>query len=204
MILTRHKRFVEVSLCWLISMVATGAVYTLLLLPLNRWVGQIEKQVNERVERLNHAAELVSQESLHKSEKQLAGSREQFDCFVTKIDRASDFALNVSEVAKQLQIKNLSTKGRAEGIFFEIPNCSLIEMSRINISWKGSYPQFIRLVNTLERHQPAILIDRFMLFRPETDSKFNEVSMDLTMLVEKRRVPSDGAMAQAKKGKTGG
>ncbi len=203
MVLTRHKRFVEVSLCWLISMVVTGAVYTLLLLPLNRWVGQIEKQVNERIERLNHAAELVSQESLRESEKQFAGSREQFDCFVTKSDGASNFALNVSEVARQLQIKNLSTKGRAEGIFFEIPNCSLIEMSRINISWKGSYTQFIRLVNALERHQPAILIDRFMLFRSETDSRFNEVSMDLTMLVEKRRVPSGGAMAQARKGKTG-
>jgi len=203
MVFNEHKRFVEVGLCWLISIVATGAVYTLLLLPLNRWVGQIEKRLNDRTERLNHAAELISHETLKTSQNQFADSREQFDRLVIKPDRASEFALNVSRIAEQLHIKNLSTKGRAEGIFSEIPNCSRIEASRIDVSWTGSYPQFVRLVNAFERHQPAILIDRFTLFRAETNAKLNEVTMALTMLAEKATVPGNTVTAHLGKARTG-
>jgi len=199
MVLSEHKRFIEVGLCWLISIAATGIVYALFLMPLNRSVKKIENLVNEKMEKLNHASHLVSQQSLLTSEERLARSREQFGRFVKVSDQVSDFALNVSQIAEGLLIKNLSTEGRAEGIFHEIPNCSSIGMNRIDVSWQGTYPQFVRMVNALERHQPVILIDQFTLSGGETNVKSSRVKMALAMLVEKRKNLSEDSGVKSRK-----
>ena len=200
---SEHKQlFIKIASTWLAFAAAVAAIYMFFLLPVHRKRIRIRNEVQKQTALFNHASELISKNSLHSSQDRLIKCKERFERFVTASDKATDLALAISEIAEELGIRDLATRGRTGWVLSEIPNCETILMSRIEISWNGTYRQFVRLVSEFERHRPVILIDKFVMEPSNRSDKLNEFNMHLAVLVEQTQTELDDAAVQTAKSKS--
>ena len=198
----QKQLFIKIASTWLAFAAAVAAIYMFFLLPVHRDQTRIRSEVQKQTALFKHTSEIVSKDSLHSSQGRLIRCKERFERFLTASDKATDLALSISEIAEELGIKGLATRGKAGWVLSEIPNCETILMSRIEISWNGTYRQFVRLVSEFERHRPVILIDKFVMEPSIRSDILNEFKMHLAVLVEQTQTELDDAAVQTAKSKS--
>ena len=88
------------------------------------------------------------------------------------------------QIAEQAGIKGYSTRYRNSSLIAELDNCLHVGASWVNISWKGDFEQFTRLINKLERHRPVVLVDGFLISKPDNSAQGCQIELSLIILVD--------------------
>ncbi len=195
----QKKFFINIGVFWLLFVVIIIAVYAFGLRGVHREANQIIERLSNEIAKLNNPFGPVGERGLHMFDERLEMFHERYSDFVVEPDYVHNFPLKISQIAKKIGIRSISTKGKTGLLYSEIPNCERIVTSHINISWTGTYRQFAQLVNALERYRPVILIDRFRVSRSSLSSKLNEINIGLVIIVEKPELKSGERIAQAVK-----
>ncbi|MBW8002142.1 MAG: hypothetical protein FVQ80_08970 [Planctomycetes bacterium] len=195
--LVQKQYFIRLGVIWLICITVVIAIHVIFLRPVHKKARIKRSQVNTLTAQLDEVSGLVGMKNMRSLQKRLAQSRERFEGFVIAQNKITDIALEVSRIAKKVGIKDVTALGKGGGEFFEIPNCNYLMLGRIDISWQGTYKQFVRLINEFERHRPVILIDKFVIARLSESDFTNEITLTLAVIVEKPDVKIEGQITQA-------
>jgi hypothetical protein len=181
---TGKKTIITICTIWATAMLTVLAIQVLAISPVQKSAGQMHSDLLEETYKLNRAAKLLNEGSLQASAEQLWGTTRIFKKYVTHSESAYNFALEVSQIAKRVGIIDMETQGSDSEMFRPVVNCPNIRMSKITIACTGSYRQMVNLINTLESHQPLILIHSFDISTNKKSSVLMDMKMELRMIVE--------------------
>jgi len=179
-----NKTITTLFAAWSGAMITVFAVYVMAIAPAQNVAMQKHMEFLKRAAALDHAANLVNEQSLLTSMKKLHKVNEKFEKFVRNSDTAHNFALEISQIAKNIGILDLETTGNTSDMFLSIPNCPNIAVSKMDIVGTGNYRQFARFINSMERYSPMILIHSFDIKAKEDASGVTKMKMNLRMIVE--------------------
>ncbi len=162
--------------------------YMFVLVPQKKSLTQIRQQLaveKQAYESANQAAQegyqLKQREEIDRLESKLRD-------FVVGREGSDNITFDISQIAKQKKIANFSVKhlDKSKGSVADKLDCEFIDESHISVSFTGEFDQFAKLLNSLERHRPAIFVNEFSIVRSRREGVAHKIEMEMTIFVKKR------------------
>ena len=116
-------------------------------------------------------------------QQKLSSARQTLRSFVVSSEQAADLAIDISKMAKQAGVQDLSSTNRMPDSYGPINECQHILEGRIQIKFKSSFSQFATFINLLERYKPVIFVDTFKIELTDNVNEGHKVEMVLTFFV---------------------
>lgn len=175
---------VKVAVIWGLCAFAVMAFCMGVVFPAQRSARQVSGRLDEITIRYEEAGECVRGRRLEKMRRQVVLLRAEMEKYLVSSDAARDNASAISRIAERAGIKGYSTRYRNSCLIAELDNCLHVGASWVNISWKGDFKQFARLINELERHRPVVFVDGFLISRPDNPAEECQIELSLVILVD--------------------
>jgi hypothetical protein len=116
-------------------------------------------------------------------QRELSLARQTLSRFVVSSEQAADLAIDISKMAKQAGVQDLSSTSQMPDSYGTINECRHILEGRMQIKFKSSFSQFAKFINSLERYKPVIFVDTFKIKRAANVNEGHQVEMVLTFFV---------------------
>jgi hypothetical protein len=144
----------------------------------------VSRRLEEITGRYEEACGFVRGKQLEEMRRQVDLLRAEMEKYLVGGEAARDNASGISRIAEQAGIKGYSTRYRNSSLIDELDNCLHVGASWVNISWKGDFEQFTRLINELERHRPVVFVDGFLISKPDNSAQDCRIELSLIILVD--------------------
>jgi hypothetical protein len=182
-----RKHLVTVALVWAGCSALFLLVYILILAPQNKSKRQIEKELLEKKQTYSAALERTQEETKRRLNKEIEDLQDSLNEFVIDSEGSANLIIDISQIASNKELGSFRIGAKGKHARSDIPNCDYIGENHINISFAAGFKQFAGLVNALERHQPVVFVDEFIMTRSDKDSSGHQVDMDLAVFVRKQQ-----------------
>lgn len=176
-------KWIRVLLMWIVSVAVLMLAYFTVVLPIHLAVTRKKAEAENMswvVERVRDHVSVKNYERLVEEGYALA---ERLEGFVSGSSMTGESTYVISDIAGRTVALDFTTKQKTAKALSEIQNCQLLEAAHVEVSCKGSYLKFMRLVNEYERSRPVVLIDGFTVI--VTDGGESDIKMSLLVLVGK-------------------
>jgi len=195
--LLKSKKYVSaVGVFWAVSLAALLVYYVILVRPRAVILRDIKAKHQLKMQKWQLAQECGKIENKNQIREKLHFHRGKLDSYVADAARASGLVFEISKIAGDVGVSDFVYKYRdnsqSGSSKKEQQN---ISEGRINVTFTGNFVQFANFINRLERHKPAIFVDRFVITRSEKSDSKHEAQLALTFFVRNR---DDGATAMLK------
>lgn len=180
------KYFKRVAVIWAGCFVFFLLFYMLMLAPQKDVKGQLIKKLAEKKKMYDYAVKATQKEAQDQLRAEIEQLRNKLKNYVIDYEGATNLTFDISQIASDKAVTsfNIETSKKDSSIDQESDK-SIIE-GRIDISFLTvGFNQFATLLNALERHQPVIFVDRFVITRADRESSSSQVKMDLAVFVKK-------------------
>jgi len=184
-----YKKYFKIAaLIWAGCFVLILFAYILVVKPQKDNKKRLESVLAERKQMHESALKAAQEETKIQLHEQIERLRDRLEDFVIDSENSANLTFDVSQIASEKKIASFSiTSSKDSRRVSTIPNCNYIRENRIDVDFTAGFNQFAIFLNALERHRPAIFIDRFTITRSERDYSGPKVSMELVVLVEKQQ-----------------
>jgi Tfp pilus assembly protein PilO len=192
---TVYKKYITISiLIWSISFVLFVLAYMLVLGPQKTELDEIKQKLAQRDADFAKVVDAETGITKERLNKELAGLHSKIDDFVSVGGDSSKLVVDIGQVANELRVTSFSSKGsQNEQSRAILPMCKVLGIDYFYISFKGSFGQFARFINAMERYKPVLFVDRFSITRSDNGSVDNDINIVLAVFV----CPQNGAGSSA-------
>lgn len=173
------------SLVWVGCLILFTLVFLLLLKPQLQLKRDMASQLQQKKDDYAAAKSTSNEETKNRLAREIEELRGELRQYVTDADGAANMTFDISQIANENKVSSFSIKGRDSKGILKIPQCSLIGENRMDVSFNGNYRQFAKFLNELERHDPVVLINKFVITRNNMGQVGHKISMGLSVFVEK-------------------
>ena len=177
----QYKNLVRLALLWLVLTAFIGLIYFIVALPVRIKISRLQARITVKNKEVRRMVEYVSEENLDHLKKLHEDLRHRLGTFVSNADMVNDSICEISRIAEQVGVRDFKTRQKSFDGFEPVANCQLLSAANVQVECRGTYFQFLKLVNAYERFRPIILIDRFSFHND--GGKFLVIKMTLTILV---------------------
>lgn len=182
-----HKKYLTTAaLTWAGCLALFFFVHMLVLSPQKKSKKQLEKQLAEKKQVYDSALEVAQEETKAQLNEQIERLQSKLKDFVINSENLADLTFDISQIASEKKVALFSIINKDDGEGSAIPNCDYIRENYIDINFTAGFNQFATLLNALERHRPAIFVDKFTITRSKNDDSGHKVKMKLVVFVRKR------------------
>lgn len=182
------KHIKTMALIWLVCLVVFVFIYYLFHKPQMAVIKNLETQFEEKKD--NYLAMLATstEEAKSRLKQEVQAMQDKLRAYVTDSEGASTLIFDISQIASEHKVSSFSIRSKEGRGVTDIPQCTNIAESNMDISFVGSFNQFAKFLNTLERNNPLIFIDSFTVRKSNIENVTdNEISMGLSVFVEKSK-----------------
>jgi Tfp pilus assembly protein PilO len=159
----------------------------LVLAPQKKNRKQLEEQFAEKKRVYDSALKTAQEDTRIQLNKQLEDLRNELKNFIVDPENLADLTFDISQIANEKAVGSFSIKSKDGRGSSAIPNCDHIRENNIDIRFTGSFNQFATLLNALERHQPVVFVDKFLITRSRQGYTDHKVSMKLSVFIRKKQ-----------------
>ena len=170
-----------------ISILLSIVFYTFVLRPQIETKIHIDKELAVQKQKYDSAMDISQPKNKKDLLEHMDKLRTHLNSFVIDADRSANLTFEISNIANKGKVESFSFKKGDSEKDFEIPDCSHIAESYIQIGFLSSFNQFAKILNTLERNQPVVFIDEFVITRSEKEDSGNSLNMNLAVFVKKQK-----------------
>ena len=181
------KHLTTIGFIWAGCFVLLLLVYMVMLAPQNKSKKQVERELAEKKQAYNAALKKAQEETRAELNKQIAELQTQLGRFVVSSEDSANLILDIGRLAANKKVGSPVIGGKKKHVIANIPNCDYIGEDRFDISFTGSFKQFATFLSDLERHEPVVFVDKFLITRSEEDRSGHRVNMDLSVFVRKQQ-----------------
>lgn len=178
-----NKMYARLLCIWLVLMLIITGVYIVRILPAQKRAGLLSSRLENEQNALDKKKQYIGRQNMQHLMNTAKDNRNMLKRFVTEADIA-DGGFVVSTIARQMKLSEFTSRYYTGKPSTPIPNCNHISMTQINLSWQGTFPQFVRLVNNLERNDPVVFVDSFDLMPSVDTPRKHEINVYLVMLID--------------------
>jgi hypothetical protein len=172
---------------WITSLGVLALAYFSVVFPIHLAVVRESKKVSNMSTEVDKTRLYISDANVQKVEREAETLADALDRFVSRNSMAGECTYVISDIASKAGAEDFTTKQKTPKALSDIQNCQLIKAALVEISCKGSYTKFLRLVNEYERSRPVVLIDKFTITVIESGK--NVIKMSLLVLVGEQVEP---------------
>jgi len=178
------NKFVKLVVMWIVSIAVLGLAYFSVVFPIRQAAKRKVIQVEKISAELKRMRVYTSDENVKRLQDEQRNVANTLSTFVAASSMANECTYLIGDIAGRVGLYDFRTKQKASGKLTQIKDCQLLRKSVVEVSCRGSYVKFLKLVNEYERSRPVVLIDKFTLVSKNDGMNF--IKMSLVILVDKR------------------
>jgi Tfp pilus assembly protein PilO len=169
--------------CFVILMLA----YVLILKPRVNSTKLIESRLTEKKQIYESALRAAQKETRIQLNEQIGRLQNRMKDFVADFEDSANLTFEISQIANEKKVASFSIKGKENLVLSGKPERKHISENRIVISFNGGFNQFATFLNALERHRPALFVDKFTITRSGQDDSVYRVNLNVAAFVRKQQ-----------------
>ncbi|MCK4752971.1 MAG: hypothetical protein KAS75_05965 [Planctomycetes bacterium] len=180
------KYFTKTALIWAACFVLFFLVHIFVMAPQKKNKEEIGRQFIEKKRMYEFAIKATQEGTREKLNRQIEELRSKLGDFVINYEDSANMTLDIRQIATEKQIASFTIKNQTNQANSPLAKCRFIDESRFNISFNAGFNQFATFLNTLERRQPVVFVDKFKITRNDDNSQEHRVNMSLAFFVKKK------------------
>jgi hypothetical protein len=181
-----RKYIITMGIVWGISLVLFATAYYFLVTPQLKVKAELLKEATEKNTQLNMALNASLEENKKKLAAEVESLRTRLSSYVTEYEDSPNLTFAVSRIAGDKQVSVFTVKTPEIDKKQDDLTAKNLQENKMEISFASDFMQFANFINTLERHQPVIFVDRFKVQRDSQGGVPNKVDMSLSFFVRKK------------------
>ena len=163
--------------------------------PQDAVLSQLRIQYQESKDRAEQAQLAANPESRTKLMERSDHSAKLIDTFSTGQGAVTSLVFDIGELADELSISDFSSKALEAGGYSTVGKSKSVDESWLGVEFAGSFDQFVKYINELERNEPVVFVEKILFLRGTEGSVSHQVKMDLSFLTQTKKLTDSIAMA---------
>ncbi|MBN1974827.1 MAG: type II secretion system protein M [Sedimentisphaerales bacterium] len=187
-LITTYKKYLKVSaVVWLICLVVFVLAYLFVMSPQNKKREDAEKELVNLQQEYKMAQKAAQEETKARLNEEIELLQKKLNSFVLDNKSAADLTFDLGKIADESKITSFNVQS------YDAQNSSVsadpnnIFEKHIKVSFVAGFQEFALFLNTLERHQPVLFINEFMLSSQNKDKATFQVILDVASFVQKQQ-----------------
>ena len=181
-----RKYILAMGIVWAASLVLFALIYYVVIAPQLKIKNQVLKDSTEKKQQFESALNAAQEDN----KKKLAGEVEELKTrlsdYVSEYEESANLTFSISRIAADKRVSDFTVKTSEQGKVQDALVAKNLQENRIEIAFASDFLQFASFLNTLERHQPVIFVDRFKVSRGDQSGTPNKVDMTLSYFARKK------------------
>jgi Type II secretion system (T2SS), protein M subtype b len=181
-----RKYILTMGIVWSASLVLFALVYYVVIAPQLKVKSQLLEESTEKQKMFESALSAANDDN----KKKLAGEVEELKTrlidYVSEYEESANLTFAVSRIAGDKQVSAFAVKTSEVDRQPDPLTAKNLQENKMEISFASDFLQFVNFINTLERHQPVVFVDRFRVQRDSQGGAANKVDMSLSFFVRKK------------------
>jgi Type II secretion system (T2SS), protein M subtype b len=175
------------GIVWGSSLLLFAIAYYMVITPQLKVRARLLKEVTDKKNLLNMAINASTEEN----KKKLAGDvellRSRLNNYVSEYEESANLTFAISRIAGDKQVNAFTVKTSEQDKQQDNLTSKNLQENHMEISYTSDFTQFVNFLNTLERHQPVVFVDRFKIQRGDQSGTSNKVDMSLSFFVKRKQ-----------------
>ena len=180
-----YKRYFKaVVLIWTGCFGLLALVYVFAFLPQKDILAQTELDLTVAQDKHTAVKDAVSEKEQERLKSEIENLEIKLDDFVTDVSDINSVILNINRAIKEIEVSEFATPRRTVKLgerYDKIPGCQNLRRVSCPISFRGSFSQFAKVINTLEQNKPIVFVNDFLITKLKSNS--HKVTMTWTIFV---------------------
>jgi Tfp pilus assembly protein PilO len=181
-----YKNYItKFALIWAACFAVFVLAYVLLLAPQSQRADEFKREHARIAKQFKLAEDAFTGAAKARYNQEIGKLHEKLDDFAIVETDSSKLLVDIGNIARKLSIADLKIDVKNDQT--QTPGTQSIgktlAANYIYVSFKGSFLQFAKFLNQLERNKPIIFIDKFSITRSDKSNFDNDASMVLAVFV---------------------
>ncbi len=199
-LIKKYKKYFRIAaLIWSFCLVIFAMVYFLVISPGYYKRNEIEREFTQNQKDYDFAQQAGQEESKNRIKNEIENLQNNLDNYVLDYKQAADLTFDITRIANECKISSFNIQNRDVQNDMASDDPNNIFEKHFKVSFTAGFLEFARFLNMLERHQPVLFIDDFLLSRQSRDNTAYEVTLEITALILKQEERSINAVSIEKK-----
>jgi hypothetical protein len=183
-----YKKYIMMmGIVWGVSFVLFAIAYYLFITPQLKIKAQLLAEATEKKGRLEMALDISLEDNKKKMTAEVESLKAMLGNYVSEYEDSPNLTFAVSRIAGDRQVRAFTVKTPESGRQPDQLATKNIQENKMEISFASDFLQFANFINTLERHQPVVFVDRFRMQREGPGGTTNKVDMSLSFFVRRKQ-----------------
>jgi hypothetical protein len=176
------------GIVWGATFVLSAVAYYLLIIPQLKTKAQLTKEAAEKKSQFDMAINASLEENKKKLAADVESLRSKLSNYVSEYEDFANQTFAISRMAGDKQVSAFTVKtSEQDSRQQDQLKAKNLQENKMEIAFSSDFMQFANFLNTLERHQPVVFVDRFKLQRGDQGATTNKVDMSLSFFVRKKQ-----------------
>jgi hypothetical protein len=175
------------GIVWGASLVLFAIAYYLVIIPQLKVKTQLIKESTEKKSKFNMALNASLEENKKKLAAEVGSLRDRLNNYVSEYEDFANQTFAISRIAGDKQVSAFTVKTPEQDRQPALLTAKNLQENKMEIAFSSDFIQFANFLNTLERHQPVVFVDRFKVQRGDQGVNSNKVDMSLSFFVIKKQ-----------------
>jgi exonuclease VII large subunit len=175
------------GIVWGVSFFLFAIAYYFFITPQLQIKAQLLDEATKKKERLDMAINASLEDNKKKLTAEVESLKTRLSNYVSEYEDSPNLTFTVSRIAGERQVSAFTVKTSEIGRQQDQLTTKNLQENKMEISFASDFMQFANFINTLERNQPVVFVDRFKLQRDSQGGVANKVDMSLSFFVRKKQ-----------------
>jgi len=175
------------GIVWGVSFFLFAIAYYFFITPQLKIKAQLLRESTEKKERLDMALGVSLEDNRKKLAADVESLKTRLSNYVSEYEDSPNLTFAVSRIAGDRQVSAFTVKTSDISRQQDQLTAKNLQENKMEISFVSDFMQFANFINTLERHQPVVFVDRFRVQRDSQGGAANKVDMSLSFFVRKKQ-----------------
>ncbi len=172
-----------IAMVWTACGVVCLFIYLLVLSPQRQKMHSVNVKLEKKKENYREAVRISRPEHRKELEKELEALEQKVQDFAIDSENSANLTFAISEIAKANDLRSFSIRSSESDVVGGDKDDDTIKESHIAVSFTGSFQQFARFLNAMERNRPVLFVDNFSIEKGKEHEAGNRVNMDVVGFV---------------------
>ena len=184
-LLAYKKQLMTVAMTWACCFIVFLLAYLFVLAPQFKNRKNVEDELAMAKQDYSFAMRATQAEPINQLKKEIELLQDQASDFIIEFEDLANLTFDISKRATDKSLNPFSIKNKY-GKISKIPDCEYIGENEIDINFTCNFEQFTSFLSDMERHQPIVFVDDFILSRPRGRKKQGlSVNMNVSVFIRK-------------------
>ena len=182
-----RKYILAMGIVWAASLVVFTLVYYVVIAPQLKVKNQVLKESTEKKQQFESALSAAQEENKKKLAVEVEELKTRLSDYVSEYEESANLTFSISRIAADKQVSDFTVKTSEQSRVQDALTANNLQENRIEIGFASDFLQFASFLNTIERHQPVVFVDRFRVQHDSQSGTANKVEMSLSFFVRKKQ-----------------